>query len=606
MVIGSIDKIVTAKKQRKVERIEKAEARQMEEDKRQKTFEKKIEQVESDDNCEELTTDPSPDKGPKMKRGKYITKKKYKALQPVFETAERFNLSDNAIAHMMNATGFASAENENETQQEIIIQSRVNKLKRKLRAHKVEESKGKSPIAIGMDERKDACRVLVGVGEKGKKRYETQKVENCSVIYWEKKDDDVTSSYVGHVVPSEGSGKAVAKAIFDFFKDRDTDTSKLSIIFTDGCSKMTGWKTGAVSELEELLSKPLQRFVCILHHAELPFSHLFTHYDGPTLGPETFSGPIGKSICEDVWKLPLVDFEVMDNPQLLQALESIPAEVFSDLSKDHQYLLKMLEGVLTGNLPEQWCNMKAGPIVHSRWTNPQSRLLRLYMSSENPSFGMRRLCSFVVFVYSPVFLSAKHFQGAEEGPKILVQELKAVRLFCLEEEQQVVQPVIRTNGFYGHGENVLVSLLCSSDREDRQFSIQRIKEIRELEKKKNIPRGRKKIRQFKVPEDFNFNAETVYDLTDLTKLTTEPPITKSLSEIELENFVLNPLKLGLPSSTVAVERGVKLTTEAAKVTSDPVLQDGVSFQKIAARQKSNLKNILINFFLFSIFTRSSM
>ena len=103
-----------------------------------------------------------------------------------------------------------------------------------------------------------------------------------------------------------------------------------------------------------MLGEPLQRFVCILHHAELPYGHLFAHYDGPTMGPDSFGGPIGKAICEEVWKLPVVPFEYFENPHLLDAVKSVPAEVFKELSKDHQYLLKMLEGVLTGELPAKW------------------------------------------------------------------------------------------------------------------------------------------------------------------------------------------------------------------------------------------------------------
>ena len=248
----------------------------------------------------------------------------------------------------------------------------------------------------------------------------------------------------------------------------------------------------------------------------------------------------------------------------------------------------MLQGILTGKLTEKWENMKAGPVVHSRWTNTQSRTLRLYMSTDNPSFALSRLCSFIVYVYGPVFLAAIHFHGAEEGSRILLQEVKAVRLHCLEMELDIIQPVIKTNGFFGHGENVLISLLCSSAMEDREYAVNVIKDIRESEKKEKKSRARKKVRPFKVPEDLNFNAESISELTDLSLLKTEPPLTIQMTDDQLNDIVIHPLKLGLPSSTVAVERGVKMTTEAAKHTSDPILQDGLSFQKISARTKNSL------------------
>ena len=315
---------------------------------------------------------------------------------------------------------------------------------------------------------------------------------------------------------------------------------------------------------------------------------MFAHYDGPTAGPDSFSGPIGSLITEDVWKLPILEFERFDNPQLLDAIKSIPSEAFNDLSKDHQYLIKMLEGVLTGAPDDQWKYMKAGPIVHSRWTNTQARTIRQYMSSENPSFELKRLCSFIVFVYGPVFLAAKHFNRVEEGPKILLQELQSVKFHCLPDEIKIVQPIIKNNGFFGHGENILVTLLSSDSLEERIFAVNKVKEIRQLQTKS--ARGRKKVRPFKIPEDFNVDADSLLDLTDLSKLSTEPPVTKHFSDEELSGFVDVPLNLGLPSSTVAVERGVKMTTEAVKHTADPILQDGLSFQKIAARKRNPLKN----------------
>ena len=99
-----------------------------------------------------------------------------------------------------------------------------------------------------------------------------------------------------------------------------------------------------------------------------------------------------------------------------------------------------------------------------------------------------------------------------------------------------------------------------------------------------------KVRTFKVPENINFKAESLLELTNLSLLKTEPPLTIQMTDDQLNDILIHPLKLGLPSSTVAVERGVKMTTEAAKHTSDPLLQDGLSFQKMSARTKNSLSN----------------
>jgi len=46
-----------------------------------------------------------------------------------------------------------------------------------------------------------------------------------------------------------------------------------------------------------MLGRVLQLIVCLLHHCELPFRHLFVKLDGTTTGPDSFSGPIGKLIA---------------------------------------------------------------------------------------------------------------------------------------------------------------------------------------------------------------------------------------------------------------------------------------------------------------------
>ena len=61
-----------------------------------------------------------------------------------------------------------------------------------------------------------------------------------------------------------------------------------------------------------------------------------------------------------------------------------------------------------------------------------------------------------------------------------------------------------------------------------------------------------------------------------------------MAETQLNELLLTPLKLGLPSSTVAVERGVKITSEAVKHSCEASLQDGLSPQKIAARSRNPL------------------
>ena len=72
--------------------------------------------------------------------------------------------------------------------------------------------------------------------------------------------------------------------------------NKLAVVGTDGTASITGKYNGCIRSLEKLLNKPLQWVICLLHTNELPLHHVFTMLDGTTKSPDSFSGPIGKSL----------------------------------------------------------------------------------------------------------------------------------------------------------------------------------------------------------------------------------------------------------------------------------------------------------------------
>ena len=93
--------------------------------------------------------------------------------------------------------------------------------------------------------------------------------------------------------------------------------------------------SGAAACLEEHLGYPLQRVVCFLHHLEKPFEHLFEYYDGKSAGPDTWSGPIGKLIeGDEVHEREVVNFDVIENQELLCEIDRLPVKVLQSLSRD--------------------------------------------------------------------------------------------------------------------------------------------------------------------------------------------------------------------------------------------------------------------------------
>ena len=156
---------------------------------------------------------------------------------------------------------------------------------------------------------------------------------------------------MGHSRPRDGTGRQAAQVVLEHLEGKyKTDLTNLKKVMTDGTSGMTGCNTGTVAVVKRRLGRPLQRSGCMFHHLEKPYEHLHDHYDGSTTGPQTYSGPHGKAIEEDVWKEEPVDFEPVPNPELLEQIRNIPDDVRKNMSRDTKYGLEIAEVVMTGKL----------------------------------------------------------------------------------------------------------------------------------------------------------------------------------------------------------------------------------------------------------------
>ena len=76
--------------------------------------------------------------------------------------------------------------------------------------------------------------------------------------------------------------------------------STLDAVGCDGTAVNTGNLNGACAIMEKRLRRQLQWLIRLLHGNELPLRYFMTNFDGPSTGPKTLSGPIGKRLgdCE--------------------------------------------------------------------------------------------------------------------------------------------------------------------------------------------------------------------------------------------------------------------------------------------------------------------
>jgi hypothetical protein len=157
--------------------------------------------------------------------------------------------------------------------------------------------------------------------------------------------------------------------------------------------------------------------------------------------------------------------------------------------------------------------------------------------------------------------------------------------------KNVVNPVIQRNAYFAHPENILVAMLSDDRKHIRELAVRRTLKIREEQPDDNpTPRHQ---RLFKIPK-LNFAADDYSELIFWPECNvSEPPVTKALSTVVLKEYIdrtkeHDPGFLDLPNlpcHTQAVERCVKLVTEAATAVCGAEARDGFIKAKIKSRRR---------------------
>ena len=268
------------------------------------------------------------------------------------------------------------------------------------------------------------------------------------------------SKYIGHFTPSSGSALSIYQGIIKFLMENNINLDSISAIGCDGTNVNTGTKGGIIRLLEKSLRRPLHWFVCMLHGNELPLRHLFSVLDGKTSGPRCFTGPIGKllALCET---RSIVAFD---------PIHSSPLQIErTDLSADQQYLLDIFMAIREGTIPDDLAKRSPGNLNHARWLTTGSRILRLYVSTEDPTDNLRSLAKFVMEVYAPMWFLIKSNPYVEFGPRHICTALSLIRKQP-EEIARVVFPVLQRNSYFAHSDNILLSMLTDEKPQIRELA----------------------------------------------------------------------------------------------------------------------------------------
>ena len=185
------------------------------------------------------------------------------------------------------------------------------------------------------------------------------------------------------------------------------------------------------------------------------------------------------------------------------------------------------------------------------------------MGTKDPTSSLRHIIQFIMSVYVPMWFTIKTNATIEHGAKNLFNTVERTRHLS-EECQKIIFPVIQRNGYFGHPENMLLTMICDENKCVRQLGWRKILKARILAQ----DRRSTNFRKFIIPT-FNFQADKYYDLINWNTIELrEPPGTFDIDDNQIKNLIDTGDKFKseltkIPCHTQGVERSIKLVTKAS-------------------------------------------
>ena len=235
---------------------------------------------------------------------------------------------------------------------------------------------------------------------------------------------------------------------------------------------MTGKFNGFIRNLEELLNKPLQWIICLLHTNELPLCHTFIYLDGTTNSRATFTGPIGKKLSGVVSDWPIAQFKSIPNPHFPE----VSPQVLDDLSRDQYYSYRICKAVMAGSVES---NLQYLEFVHLRWLTLGCGILRLYVSLDDPPSALMFLAEYCVRVYFSTWFDIKRNNKLTYNSKNFFNLIQRITQLSNEEVKHVALQNVQKNAFFAHPENILLAMLGDDNKDVRKQAVSRVQATRE-------------------------------------------------------------------------------------------------------------------------------
>jgi hypothetical protein len=167
----------------------------------------------------------------------------------------------------------------------------------------------------------------------------------------------------------------------------------------------------------------------------------------------------------------MINFKKIESPDL----PKLEQDIVETLSEDQKYLYKILLAVITGICCQNLAHNSPGQV--SRWLTLANIILRLYISTENPSKELIFFANFITKIYGPMWfrikLQGKIYHGAKNFFKMV-----ELSWDMPEPEKKIMQTVLQHNAYFAHAENIIIAMLEDDQEHIRELGYRRILKAR--------------------------------------------------------------------------------------------------------------------------------
>lgn len=523
---------------------------------------------EFDPNDSSISFDSDGAHGGSVNPMKLITSIRSLNLKEVAIESDRRNLSNRDVAAILNA-GLVALGVISKNKRSLVIgpdKVRRERIKaRKLLALEEEELPQSNLLCFSFDGKKNETLLRTNTGNHITKK----KLENICIL------KEPQHKFLGFISTADSSASAISNGLLGFFLERNISLEDLIAIQSDGTVTNTGAKGGIIHLIEKELNRPLHWFICLLHLMECILRNVFFHLDGRTSGPSVYSGPIGQELDYCEWA-PIAKFKKVTFGEMPDDITNF------EFTNDQKLLMQLGKAVNSGRCDEKLSIACIGKVHKARWITTSSRILRLYMSKNRPSLKLRKMVTFIMKVYIPIWLQIKYQPFSTSGSIHFYRIVENCRGPDVAGDVfGVVCETLKNNPFFAHSENVLLAMLVDEDKSKRNRAIETILLCRE--------KVSSAVRKFNVPH-INFDCTSYTELVDWTNLDAvwEPPFTQNLSSDQLNAYENSDDIITVPEfpcHSQRTEHCVQAMSNAVKKVAGNKEQINFIKTKMAARQK---------------------